>query len=298
MNINKLKAMSENERMAWIVNASNKDLGIVLKNEGVKGISNMKKLEKLAMVAQLVVKNSVADKDAKRIMEDTEHLKEEIEIRQCYAETIEGILYARYKNKEITYDELRKICNVYDIDIPLSYNEKNSIKLVDENCDLFSWYEHHDYDGNVYYSVLDKKYEWENMSLTSYDCRNDDWDVQQFFARNTVDNGDLQLACTFDENLNYMLCMYKNHKLLGAFADGDIYDIKVVVDYDDKLNDKDLDTYLELLDLLNEQQEEYCRIVDGDKMSRNELDCEEENADFIVDEKNKKIIILNKELLK
>ena len=296
MNINKLKAMSENERMAWIVNASNKDLGIVLKNEGVKGISNMKKLEKLAMVAQLVVKNSVADEDAKRIMEDTEHLKEEIEIRQCYAETIEGILYARYKNGEITYNELRKTCDAYDIDIPLSCNEKNSIKLVDENCDLFSWYEHHDYDGNVYYSVLDKKYEWENMSLTSYDCRNDDWDVQQFFARNTVDNGDLQLACTFDENLNYMLCMYKNHKLLGAFADGDIYDIKVVVDYDDRLTDEDLDAYEELLDLLNEQQEEYCRIVDGDKMSKNE--CTEENADFIVDEKNKKIIILNEELLK
>ena len=296
MNINKLKAMSENERMAWIVNASNKDLGIVLKNEGVKGISNMKKLEKLAMVAQLVVKNSVADEDAKRIMEDTEHLKEEIEIRQCYAETIEGILYARYKNKEITYDELRKTCNVYDIDIPLSYNEKNSIKLVDENCDLFSWYEHHDYDGNVYYSILDKKYEWENMSLTSYDCRDDDWEVQQFFARNTVDNGNLQLACTFDEDLNYMLCMYKNHKLLGAFADGDIYDIKVVVDYDDRLTDEDLDAYEELLDLLNEQQEEYCRIVDGDKMLRNE--CTEENADFIVDEKNKKIIILNEELLK
>ena len=296
MNINKLKAMSENERMAWIVNASNKDLGIVLKNEGVKGISNMKKLEKLAMVAQLVVKNSAADEDAKRIMEDTEHLKEEIEIRQCYAETIEGILYARYKNKEITYDELRKTCNVYDIDIPLSYNEENSIKIVDEYCNLFSWYEHHDYDGNVYYSVLDKKYEWENMSLTSYDCRNDDWDVQQFFARNTVDNGDLQLACTFDENLNYMLCMYKNHKLLGAFADGDIYDIKVVVDYDDRLTDEDLDAYEELLDLLNEQQEEYCRIVDGDKMLRNE--CAEENADFIVDEKNKKIIILNEELLK
>ena len=296
MNINKLKAMNENKRMEWIVNASNKDLGIVLKNEGVKGISNMKKLEKLAMVAQLVVKNSVADEDAKRIMEDTEHLKEEIEIRQCYAETIEGILYARYKNKEITYDELRKTCNAYNIDIPLSYNEKNSIKLVDENCDLFSWYEHHDYDGNVYYSILDKKYEWENMSLTSYDCRNDDWDVQQFFARNTVDNGDLQLACTFDENLNYMLCMYKNHKLLGAFADGDIYDIKVVVDYDDRLTDEDLDAYEELLDLLNEQQEEYCRIVDGDKMLRNE--CTEENADFIVDEKNKKIIILNEELLK
>ena len=296
MRINELKTMNENERMEWIVNANNKDLGIVLKNEGVKCISNMKKLEKLAMVVKLVTENSVTDEDAKRIMEDTERLKEEIEIRQCYAEAIEGILYARYKNKEITYNELRKTCNAYDIDIPLSYNEKNSIKIVDENCNLFSLYEHHDYDGNVYYSILDKKYEWENMSLTSYDCRNDDWDVQQFFARNTVDNGDLQLACTFDENLNYMLCMYKNHKLLGAFADGDIYDIKVVVDYDDRLTDEDLDTYEELLDLLNEQQEEYCRIVDGDKMSINE--CTEENADFIVDEKNKKIIILNEELLK
>ena len=104
------------------------------------------------------------------------------------------------------------------------------------------------------------------------------------------------MACTFDENLNYMLCMYKNHKLLGVFADGDIYDIKVVVDYDDRLTDEDLDAYEELLDLLNEQQEEYCRIVDGDKMLKN--DCTEENADFIVDEKNKKIIILNEELLK
>ena len=85
--------------------------------------------------------------------------------------------------------------------------------------------------------------------------------------------------------------MYKNHKLLGTFVDGDIYDIKVVVDYDNRLTDEDLNAYEELLDLLNEQQEEYCRIVDGDKMSRNE--CEEENADFIVDEKNKKIIILN-----
>ena len=295
MNINKLKAMNENERMAWIVNASNKDLGIVLKNEGVKGISNMKKLEKLAMVVKLVTENSVTDEDAKRIMEDTERLKEEIEIRQCYAETIEGILYARYKNKEITYDELRKTCNAYNIDIPLSYNEKNSIKIVDEYCNLFSLYEHHD-DDYTYYSILNKNYEWENMYRKNNMCEDWDWDVKKFYQMNTVDDGNLQLACTFDDNLNYMLCMYKNYELLGTFADGDIYDIKVVVDYDDKLNNEDLDTYSELLDLLNEQQEEYCRIVDGDKMLRNE--CTEENADFIVDEKNKKIIILNEELLK
>ena len=33
-------------------------------------------------------------------------------------------------------------------------------------------------------------------------------------------------------------------------------------------------------------------------MLRNKLNCTEENADFIVDEQNKKIIILNNELLK
>ena len=297
MNINKLKAMNENERMEWIVNASNKDLGIVLKNEGVKGISNMKKLEKLAMVAQLVVENSVTDEDAKRIMEDTERLKKEIEIRQCYAETIEGILYARYKNKEIKYNELRKVCNAYNIDIPLSYNEKNSIKIVDEYCNLFSLYEHHD-DNYTYYSILDKNYEWDNMYRKNNMCEDWDWDVKKFYEMNTVDDGNLQLACIFDENCNYMLCMYKNYELLGTFVDGDIYDIKVVVDYDDRLTDEDLDTYSELLDLLNEQQDEYCRIVETDKMLRNKLNCTEENADFIVDEQNKKIIILNNELLK
>ena len=294
MTINELKAMNETERMEWIVNAKSSDLNAVLKNEGVKFIPNMKKTEKLAMVVKLV-ENSIADEDAKRVMEEAKKLKEEIEIRQCYVEKIECTLYAMYKNKEITYNELRKTCNAYNIDIPLSSNEKNSIKIVDEYCNLFSLYEHHD-DDYTYYSILSKDYKWDNMYRKNNMCEDWDWDVKKFYEMNTVDDGNLQLACTFDDNLNYMLCMYKNYELLGTFADGNIYDIKVVVDYDDKLNDEDLDTYSELLDLLNEQQEEYCRIVDGDKMLRNE--CTEENADFIVDEKNKKIIILNEELLK
>ena len=297
ISINELKEMNENERMEWIVNAKSSDLNTILKNEGVKCIPNMKKTEKLAMVVKLVAENS-ADEDAKRVMEDTKRLKEEIEIRQCYEEKIEGTLYARYKNKEITYNELRKTCDAYNIDIPLSCNEKNSIKLVDENCDLFSWYEHHD-DDYTYYSVLSRDYEWYNMYRKNNMCEDWDWDVKKFYEMNTVDkNGDFQLACTFDENCNYMLCMYKNYELLATFVDGDIYDIKVVVDYDDRLTDEDLDTYSELLDLLNEQQDEYCRIVETDKMLKNKLNCTEESTDFIVDEKNKKIIILNSELLK
>ena len=265
MTINELKAMNETERMEWIVNAKSSDLNTVLKNEGVKFIPNMKKTEKLAMVVKLV-ENSIADEDAKRVMEEAKKLKEEIEIRQCYAEKIECTLYAMYKNKEITYNELRKTCNAYNIDIPLSSNEKNSIKLVDENCNLFSWYEHHD-DDYTYYSILNKNYEWYNMYRKDNMCEDWDWDVKKFYEMNAVDKNGLQLACTFDENLNYILCMYKNYELLGTFADGDIYDINVVVDYDDRLTDEDLDTYSELLDLLNEQQDKYCRIVETDEIS-------------------------------
>ena len=244
------------------------------------------------------LKKMIENEDAKRVMEEAKKLKEEIEIRQCYEEKIEGTLYAMYKNKEIAYNELKKTCNAYNIDIPLSSDEKNSIKLIDENCNLFSWYEHNDEYGNAYYSILDKDYEWENMYRKN-DMREDyDWDVKKFYEMNTVDKNGLQLACTFDENLNYILCMYKDYQLLGTFADGDIYDIKVVVDYDDRLTDEDLSTYAELLDLLNEQQDEYCRIVDADKNVNNKLNCTEESADFIVDEKNKKIIILNEDLLK
>ena len=296
ISINELKKMSEKERMEWIINAKSYDLNAILKNEGVKCIPNMKKLEKVAMVVKLV-ENSVADEDAKRVMEKAKKLKEEIEIRQCYAEKIEGTLYAMYKNNEITYSELRKVCDAYNIDIPLSSNEKNSIKLVDENCDLFSWYEHHD-DDYTYYSVLSRDYEWDNMYRKDDMCEDWDWDVKKFYQMNTIDKNGLQLACTFDENCNYMLCMYKNYKLLGTFVDGDMYDIKVVVDYDDRLTDEDMSTYAELLDLLNEQQDEYCRIVETDKMLKNKLNCTEESADFIVDKQNKKIIILNDELLK
>ena len=145
---------------------------------------------------------------------------------------------------------------------------------------------------------MNKDYEWDNIYRKDNMCEDWDWDVKKFYEMNTVNKNGLQLACTFDENLNYILCMYKDYELLGTFADGDIQDIKVVVDYDDRLTDEDMSTYAELLNLLNEQQEEYCRIVETDKNVNNKLNCTEESVDFIVDELNKKIIILNDELLK
>ena len=287
ISINELKEMNEKERMEWIVNAKSSYLNAILKNEGVKCIAKMKKAEKVAMIVRLVVEN-IADEDTKRIMEEAKKLKEEIEIRQCYEEKIEGTLYAMYKNKEITYDELRKTCNAYNIDIPLSSNEKNSIKIVDENCDLFSWYEHHDEDGNVYYSILDRKYEWKNLSLTSYDCRNDDWDLKQFYARNTVDdNGYLQLAYAFNDDGHYVLCVYKHYELLATYEEGCMEDIEDLAIYDCRLDDDDLLTYEELFESLGKQYGEHCEIMYTDEMLKKKLNCTEKSRELIIEELNR-----------
>ena len=288
MTISELKLMSESEMMEWIVNANAKDLGFLLQYEGIKGVSKMKKAKKIAMIVRLVLENT-ADENTKRIMEEVKRLNEEIEIRQTFAEKIEWTLYAVYKNNEITYNELRKVCNAYHMDIPLSCNEKNSIKLIKKYCD-YSKYKHHDEDGNTYYSLFDKRYEWDNVRISKNmcECWDLDWDVQQFYEKNTVDNGDLQLAYTFDDDGDYILCVYKDYELLGTYFKGDMHRIKKLVDYDDKLVAEDLDAYDELLELLNKQQEELWEIIEADRILRNKLNCTQKSSrQLIIDELNR-----------
>ena len=158
MSINELKKMNEKERILWLLNANAKDLGIVLKNYGIKGISKMSKKEKLSMVLELAVEN-IADEEVEKVIEDTRKLYKELKIRQSYEETLKNTLYARYKNNEITYNQLRKVCYKYGFDIPLSYNEESSIDLVDRYCDMYSNYVHYDDEGKIYFSVLDRKFE-------------------------------------------------------------------------------------------------------------------------------------------
>ena len=289
MTISELKLMSESEMMEWIVNANAKDLGFLLQYEGIKGVSKMKKAKKIAMIVRLVLENT-ADENTKRIMEEVKRLNEEIEIRQTFAEKIEWTLYAVYKNNEITYNELRKVCNAYHMDIPLSCNEKNSIKLIKKYCD-YSKYKHHDEDGNTYYSLFDKRYEWDNVRISKNmcECWDLDWDIQQFYEKNTVDNGDLQLAYTFDDDGDYILCVYKDYELLGTYFEGDMHRIKKLVDYDDRLVAEDLDAYEELLELLNKQQEELWEIIEADRILRNKLNCTQKSSrQLIIDELNRK----------
>ena len=249
----------------------------------------------------MVVVENITDKDIKRIMEETKQLNEEINVRQSYEEDIEATLYARYENKEISYNQMRKVCDEYNLDIPLSDDEENSIDFIDEHYNIFSWYarpymcsryKHYDTKNKIYCSVLDKIYEWENGCIDSNDYDEDYWDdwvIQQFFEKNAVDNGNLQLAYKFGiEEEEHVLCIYKDHKLLGAYVEGGIERIKRLIAYDDKLVAEDLDTYKELLELLNKQQEEFWRIIYANELLKNKLKMTEEyNRQVVIDALNR-----------
>ena len=283
--INELKKMSEKERALWLLNAKSKDLTIVLKNYGIKGISKMNKDEKMSMILDLAVEN-ISDEEVEKVIEDTRKLNKELKIRQSYEETLKNTLYARYKNREITYNELRKVCYKYGFDIPLSYNEESSIDLVDRYCDMYSNYVHYDDKGKIYFSVLDKKFEWRNVHKNSYECRDYNWNGQQLYKLNTVDNGLQQLAFTFEDNGHCIVCVYKNYTLLATYVCGDMDDIRKLIYHDKKLTYEDLKAYEKLYELLGEQYEEYDKILDADMNLQKKLNRTEKYRQFIEDKLN------------
>ena len=273
MTIKYLKLMNEAERILWFTSAKAKDLGIVLKNEGIKGISKMKKAEKLEMIVNLVVENTITDEEIDKVVEDTRKLTEELNVRQSYEEEFEETLYARLCAKEITWLEFKQTVVNRNISIPINVADEEYTKdLLDRRCDLYSEYEHYVYKGDTYYSVLNKDFQWKKLFKNNGKYRWKNWHEKQFYERNTVDkDGVLQLAFDFDENDYYTILVYKNYELLGAYKDGKIDDIKKLVAYDNKLVTEDIDAYEELLALLEKQHEEYNRIMEADRMLRKKL---------------------------
>ena len=270
MTIKDLKLMNETERILWFSNAKVKDLNNVLKNEGVKGLSKLKKAEKLAMVVNLVVENKVADEEIDKIIDDTKKLTEELNVRQSYKEEFEATLYARWCAKEITWEEFKNTIINRNISIPINVaSEEDTKYMLERKCDLCSEYEHYVFDTHTtYYSVLNKDFEWDGVHMNYGKYVWDKWTEKQFYERNTVDeDGIYQLAFEFDEDYEYTL-VYKNYELLGAYKDGNIEDIKKLVAYDDRLDDDELETYTQLLQLLDKQRKEYHKMLEADKMLR------------------------------
>ena len=281
MTIKELKLMNEAERIFWFTNAKAKDLSLVLKNECIKGISKLKKAEKLAMIVNLVVENNVTDEEIDKVVEDTKKLTEELNARQSYEEKFESTLCARWCAKEITWAEFKQTIINRNISIPINVaDEEDTRHMLNRNIDLYSNYEHYYDSNNKYYSVLIKDFEWCNVF--KIDPKYDDWTEQKLYELNTIDEDWIhQLAFGFDENGDYTLLVYKNYELLGAYRDGDIDDIKRLVEYDDRLVEEDVSTYSELLELLEKQYDEYDKILDADIMLYKKLKRKEKYKRFI-----------------
>lgn len=271
MTIKDLKLMNETDRILWFTSAKAKDLSLVLKNEGIKGVSKLKKAEKLEMIVGMVVENTVTDEEIDKVVEDTKKLTEELNARQSFKEEFEETLYARLCAKEITWQEFKQTVVKRNVSIPINVADEEDTKdLLDRKCDLYSEYEHYVYKGDTYYSVLNKDFEWKKVFKNNGKRKWKNWGEKQFYEKNTVCKDDLQLAFDYDEN-GYNLLVYKNYDLLGYYLDGSIDNIYKLVAYDNKLVIEDLDVYEELLGLLEKQHEEYNRIMEADRMLRNKL---------------------------
>ena len=287
--VNELKKMNEKERALWLLNANAKDLGFILKNYGIKNTSKMKKAEKLSMVLDLAVEN-IPDEEIDAIWEDAKRLNKDLNYRNSYKESIDATLYAMYKSKKITFNEFRKVCDRYHLDIPLSYNEGHSIDIINRCCNyyLHSNYEHYDCNNNAYYSLFDELYQWYNMCRKYNMCEDEDWDLKQFYLRNTVDDdGYLQLAYAFNDDGHYVLCVYKHYELLATYEEGCMEDIEDLAVYDYRLDDDDLLTYKELFESLGKQYGEHCEIMYTDEMLKKKLNCKEKSRELIIDEINR-----------
>ena len=287
--INELKKMSEKERALWLLNANAKDLGIILKNYGIKGISKMNKDEKMSMILDLAIEN-IPDEEIDAIWEDAKRLNKDLNYRNSYKESIDATLYAMYKSKKITFNEFRKVCDRYHLDIPLSYNEGHSIDIINRCCNyyLHSNYEHYDCNNNAYYSLFDELYQWYNMCRKYNMCEDEDWDLKQFYSRNTVDDdGYLQLAYAFNDDGHCVLCVYKHYELLATYEEGCMEDIEDLAVYDYRLDDDDLLTYEELFESLGKQYGEHCEIMYTDEMLRKKLNCKEKSRELIIEELNR-----------
>ena len=271
MTIKDLKLMNEKDRILFFTNAKVKDLTLILKNEGIKGISKMKKAEKLEMIVNLVVENNITDEEIDKVVEDTKKLCEEINARQSYEEEFEQTLCARLAAKEITWQEFKNTVIKRNVSIPINVADEEYTKdSLNRNIDLFSNYEHYDYSNKKYYSVLNKNFQWREVFKNNGKYKWKNWEEKQMYERNVVDNGLLQLAFDYDEDGELTLLTYKNHELLGyyRYRDGDIEDIKKLVAYDDKLSDDYLEIYTQLLELLDKQYEQYDKILKADRMLR------------------------------
>ena len=138
ININELKAMNEKELCVWSSKVNTKELKIILKENGRKGYSKLKKAELLNVVLDMIITEEVeaTDEKIKYIYEETKAINKEVNSRQSFEEELERTLYARWYSYEISLEELRKVVSKYKLDIPVMSNRENTIDIANRYGEL------------------------------------------------------------------------------------------------------------------------------------------------------------------
>ena len=111
------------------------------------------------------------------------------------------------------------------------------------------------------------------------------------YERNTVDKNGRQLSFSFDSDCYCVISVYKNYKLLGTFdLECCERDIKMLIDYDYRLFGKDLEIYMQLLELLNKQRKEYDKIIETDAKLLKKLNTHYNEFSSLIKETPKRYI--------
>ncbi|KFX58346.1 DUF3102 domain-containing protein [Clostridium botulinum] len=202
------------------------------------------------------------DDKIKQIIEDTNTIIKEIEIRQAYKDDFETTLIARYNAKEITLEEVNKVIAKTKCDLPIFFKTELLNQYIDRN-DFYSNYEHYEWNkehkSTIRYGILDNfHFDWQENVI---DHHYYNWEEEQLFKVNNLELEDYQISELSDDCYS-SICIYKNYKLLGHYTTEDeeeviIDNIKKLCEHDENLDIEEAETYIRLYKKLSENVAEY-----------------------------------------
>lgn len=256
MTIKELKEMNEKDRILWFASAKAKDLGAILKNEGVKGISKMKKAEKLAMIVDLVVEEVevVTDEDIETIYNETKAINKEVNARQSFEEEFEQTLYARWDLHEITLEELRKVVSTYKLDIPVMSNRENTIDIANRYGDLACY----EYMGGDYY-IDTTDFDYEDLFVEE-GYRWNNWEEHMLYTYNNLSSENYTIGYQYDSYGDDYFVIYRDKQAIAKYKDIEKSDLDKLFTVDVQAKE-DKELLYKLLEDFMKQHEEYNKII-------------------------------------
>lgn len=254
--INQLKLMRKTELCVWASTVKVHELKLILKEAGVKGYSKFKKAELLVAVLDLVCEEQEESTNAEveQIMAETVRINEELKARQGAEESIGITLIGRLDADEITFDQYKACVYAKDLkDAPIVFNREETLSVAGDYNEYSKYWIDEDKFG-----VLNSDYNYNKMVCTEkyYDCI-----AEHYYSLNLINKGRLSMAFGYSDDQETVTCVYKDKVLLGHYVDCEMDDIRGLVEYDDRLDVKDLVSLEEMygaLQLNIEKHVDYC----------------------------------------